>query len=49
MEAAFDESRCGWCDRMILEGDDIGLLEPDGDWVHLECAEEEAWPEDEDA
>jgi len=46
IDAAFP-SRCGWCDQRIEEGDRIALLEPDGEWVHEGCAEEEPWPEDE--
>ena len=39
------ESRCPWCAETIYEGDPIGLLEPEGDWAHLECAEQEPWEE----
>lgn len=35
-QATFD-STCAYC---------IGLLEPDGEWCHLGCAEEEPWPYD---
>lgn len=35
---AIHESRCSWCDRMILEGEPIE--EVDGEWLHEECSEE---------
>lgn len=42
MEARF-ESTCASCLERIYEGENIGLIEPDGEWCHLECAEEEPW------
>lgn len=44
--AAF-ESRCSCCNLAILEGDTLALLEPGGEWVHEECAEETPWEDDE--
>lgn len=34
--AAFP-TRCEVCDEQIEEGDEIGLVEEDGIWVHVEC------------
>lgn len=44
-DAAFP-SRCAVCDEPIFEGDLIALLEPDGEWVHEQCADEEPWPDE---
>jgi hypothetical protein len=32
------ESRCGVCDEMIYEGDEIART--DGEWCHADCAED---------
>jgi hypothetical protein len=32
------QSRCGWCDETIYEGDDIEKVE--GEWCHKDCANE---------
>lgn len=42
------DSECPVCLAPIYEGETIGLIEPEGDWAHLSCAEEELpWPEEE--
>lgn len=46
MDATY-ESTCGMCMERIFEGEEISLAEPDGEWCHLRCAEEEPWPDDE--
>lgn len=46
IDAAF-ASRCSCCDLAILEGDTLALLEPGGEWVHEQCAEETPWDDDE--
>lgn len=33
------ESRCGLCDGIIVEGDEIELYEDE--WVHSSCVEDE--------
>lgn len=38
MEATY-RSRCGICDEMIEEGDEI--IEVDGEWIHAKCADED--------
>lgn len=38
--AATYEQRCPWCDESIFEDDLIALSEPDGEWMHRDCAEE---------
>lgn len=41
------ESQCPGCLETIEEGETIGLDEPQGEWMHLQCAEEEMpWPEE---
>jgi hypothetical protein len=39
VQTATFESRCGWCDEPIHEGDKINKV--DDEWVHAECVEEE--------
>jgi hypothetical protein len=38
IEATYS-SRCGLCDDVIKDGDDIVQLS--GEWVHADCAEDE--------
>jgi hypothetical protein len=39
-------SRCAGCDESIFVGDLIALDEPDGEWLHEECALDVPWPEE---
>ena len=42
-------TRCLGCDESIEPGETIALDEPDGVWMHEECADEEGpWPEEDE-
>lgn len=47
LDAAYD-STCPVCLDRIYEGERIGLVEQDGEWAHLRCAEDEMPWEDKD-
>jgi hypothetical protein len=43
------ESQCPGCLETVYVGDTIGLDEPQGEWMHLDCAEESLpWPDAEE-